>query len=74
MTILHRLPADLDQPKLRGNLDKCQWCGNNLVPSSYDGGFTREGGIIMTDIVFECVGRLDHYLVCPECHDKAIIH
>lgn len=24
--------------------------------------------------VWECVGRLDHYLVCNKCHDEAIVH
>jgi len=56
--VLHRLPADLNFLKSKGGLNKCDWCGDYLP----------------TDEVWECVGRLDHYLVCSKCHQQAIIH
>lgn len=57
--ILHRLPQDLDKSEPKGNLTHCQWCG---VP------------LDETDKVYECVQRLDYYLVCDGCHEEAIIH
>ena len=59
MTVLERLPSDLDQPRDKGNITHCQWCG---VP------------LDLTDKVWECTGRLDHYLVCDGCHEEAIVH
>jgi len=57
--ILHRKPADIDQPETKGNLTHCQWSGVPLDP---------------TDEVWDCVARTDHYLVCDGCHEEAIIH
>jgi hypothetical protein len=48
-----------DTPQKAGNLIKCEWCNKALKPE---------------DTVWECVGNLDHYLVCNECHNQAIIH
>lgn len=56
--VLHRLPANLDFPKPKGGLKKCDWCGDYL-------------GL---DTVWECVSRLDHCLVCDRCHRLAIVH
>ena len=57
--ILHRQPKDLDIAEPKGNLTHCQWCGVTLDPTSK---------------VWHCVARLDHYLVCDDCHDQAIVH
>lgn len=71
MAILHRIPVmQGDAPvtdtrrsmplfSTAGNLTNCQWCGKELQ---------------YKDTVWECVGNLDHYLVCDECHQQAIIH
>lgn len=56
--VLHRLPKDLDFPQPKKGLTRCDWCRKDLP----------------TDEVWECVGRLDHYLVCGECHQTAIVH
>ena len=60
MATLHRIPVmQGDVPQKAGNLDKCQWCNKALKPQ---------------DTIWECVGNLDHYFVCDECHQQAIIH
>ncbi len=61
MTLLHRMPIESgkDVSQPKGNIDRCQWCGVSLDK---------------TDKVWECVGKLDHYLVCDGCHEEAIIH
>ncbi len=60
MAVLHRIPVSQgDIPQRALNLTKCQWCGKLLL---------------WDDIVWECVGTLDHYLVCDECHKTAIVH
>ena len=60
MAILHRIPvAQGDVLRKADNLTKCQWCNKELNPD---------------DTVWECVGNLDHYLVCNDCHETAIIH
>ncbi len=56
---LHRQPKDLDTAGMANNLQKCQWCNKVLDP---------------IDRVWHCVARLDHYLICDDCHEKAIIH
>jgi len=60
MATLHRIPVmQGDTPKKAKNLTKCQWCNKELKPE---------------DTVWECVGNIDHYLVCDTCHELAIIH
>ena len=56
---LHRKPADEDVPGMAQSLGKCQWCNKALD---------------RIDKVWHCIARLDHYLVCDDCHEKAIIH
>ena len=60
MATLHRIPVmQGDAPRKAENLIKCEWCGKALNPQ---------------DTIWECVGNLDHYLVCDECHQTAIVH
>lgn len=60
MAILHRIPVmQGDTPRKAGCLTKCEWCNKPLYPE---------------DTIWECVGNLDHYLVCDKCHEQAIIH
>jgi hypothetical protein len=62
MAVLHRIPVsqgDVPQTAEQANVRVCQWCNAELRP---------------TDKVWECVGNLSHYIVCDECHNKAIIH
>lgn len=61
MAELHRMSVESgkDIPIPKGRLTRCRWCGVPLDP---------------TDKVWECVARLDHYLVCDGCHEEAIIH
>ena len=57
---LHRIPITQgDISQKAGGLTHCQWCNAKLTPDTP---------------VWEAVGRLDHYLVCEECHQAAIVH
>uniref|UniRef100_A0A6M3KB53 Uncharacterized protein n=1 Tax=viral metagenome TaxID=1070528 RepID=A0A6M3KB53_9ZZZZ len=60
MAVLHRIPVmQGDAPQLAENLPSCQWCKKELQPN---------------DTVWECVGNINHYLVCDQCHVSAIVH
>ena len=62
MATLHRIPVmqgDVEGTFKAGNLLKCQWCNKEVQPE---------------DTMWECVGNLDHFLVCDDCHESAIIH